>query len=102
MGFDGVHFIACAESKIFLRPIYGDGIGELAGVHLVSGIPDGFEFAESLDQLRTKHFVQQCGAGLAVSVFAGERTAVGDHDVGSFVDELEDIWRCRLQFPDQN
>ena len=53
----------------------------------LSGSHSDFEFAEGLHEFGAEHFRQQCGASVAVAVFAGERAAVGDDDVGGFVDE---------------
>ena len=86
--FHLLNFISRAEAKIFLRLIDGDRIDELAGIHFIGGIPEGFEFAEGLHQFRAEHFGQQRGAGLAVAMFAGERAAVLEDDVGGLVDEL--------------
>ena len=63
-------------------------IEKLAGIHAVVGIPQRLELAKCLDKLGAEHLRQQRGARLAVAMFAGERAAEGEHDVGSAIDEL--------------
>ncbi len=47
-------------------------------------IPKRFEFAEGLDDVGAEHLRQEFALGLAIAVFAGERAAVGDDEVGGF------------------
>ena len=60
----------------------------LAWVHAIVRIPQCFELAERLHQLRAKHLRQQCAARLSVAVLAGERSAELEHDVGGAVDKF--------------
>ncbi len=80
--------IAGAEAEIFVETI---GIDELARVHLPVGIPQRFELAEGLHQFGAKHFGQKFAASLTVSVFAGERAAVADDEVGGVFHKLAEL-----------
>src|SRR5947209_2420100 len=73
-----------AEAQIFSRKIC---VHEFARIHLVVGIPGRLELAKRGHQLRTEHFGQQRAARLTVAMFAGERTAVADDEVGGTLDE---------------
>src|ERR1019366_7540707 len=73
---------------IFVEAI---GIDELARVHLPIGIPERFELAESLHELRAKHFGKQFTAGLPISVLAGDGAAVADHEVSGLFHELAEL-----------
>ena len=75
-------------AKVFHRVINANSIGQLAGIHPVIGVPDGFELAKCLDELGAKHFRQQRGAGLSVAVLAGDGTAKAQDQVGSAVKKL--------------
>ena len=61
---------------------------QLARVHFPVRIPSSFELAEGLHQLRAEHFRPQFGAGLPVSVFSGQRSAITDNKVGRLFHEL--------------
>lgn len=63
------------------------GMDDLAGIHAVQRVPQRLELLEGAHQLRAKHFGQQLGARLPVAVLAGERSAVGEHQVGGTFDE---------------
>ena len=76
------------QAQIFVELVRVD---HFAGIHLPVGIPGGLEFAERLHQLGAEHFGEEFGAGLSVAVFAGERTAVADDQVGGFFDELAEF-----------
>ena len=78
-------------AQIFSRIVDAHGIGELAGIHAVVGIPQCLEFAERLDQLRAEHFGQQRGARLAVAMLAGERAAKCEHNVRRALNELAEL-----------
>ena len=80
-----------AVAQIFDRIVDTHGIDELAGIHAVVGIPDGLEFAEGLISSGPNILGKQSGAGLAVAVFAGERAAEAEHDIGGAVDELAEV-----------
>ena len=87
----GVHFlrlIARAQAKIVHRIVDGDRIDHLARVHPVIRVPQSFELLKSLHQLRAVHFRQQGAAGLPVPVFARQRSAMGQDDVGGLVDKF--------------
>ena len=47
--------------------------------------------AEGLHQFCAEHLGEECAAGLAVAVFAGEGAAVGEGDVGGAVHELAEV-----------
>ena len=64
---------------------------DFAGIHFAVGVPCRLEFAECLHEFRAKHFRQQFGAGLAVAVFAGERAAIADDEIGGLLDELAEL-----------
>src|SRR5262249_15480298 len=61
-------------------------IQDAAGVHAPVGIPDALEVAERFDELRPVHPGKELRARLAVAVFPGERSAVGEDEVGGFVE----------------
>ena len=63
------------------------GSDDLARVHPVARVEDGLELAERPDQLGTEHPRQQLAPRLAVAVLAGQRAAVGDHQVGRVLHE---------------
>src|ERR1700674_3764355 len=86
LGLPGI--IAGTEAEILVEAIRFD---ELAWVHLPIGIPERFELAEGLHNFRPKHFGKKLGAGLPVSVFAGEGAAVADDEVGSLFHELTEL-----------
>ena len=79
-------------TQILRGVVDAHGIGELAGIHAVVGVPERLELAEGLDELGAEHFGQESGAGLAVAVFAGERAAEGTDDFGGAVDELAEVF----------
>ena len=78
-------FVVGAETEIFVGLV---GVDELAGVHAVGGVEDALEGTEGFHQLFAEHLRKERAAGLAVAVFAGERAAVGESDVGGVVHEL--------------
>ena len=57
-------------------------------VHRIAGIPDRLELAEGTNQIRTEHLGQECRLGLAVAVFARDRTSIRDDQVSSLVQEF--------------
>src|SRR5438105_10433648 len=58
--------------------------------------PNGFELSEGFHQFRTKHFGEQLGARLAVSVFSRERPSVADHQVGCLLHERAELANARF------
>src|ERR1700733_23379 len=78
-------FIVGAETEVFVDFV---GVDELVGVHAVGGVEDVFELAEGSHEVFAEHFGVEGGAGLAVTVFSGERAAVSEGDVGGAVHEL--------------
>src|SRR5689334_2061988 len=50
--------VICTETQILVHAMR---IDELAGIHLPIGIPNGFVFAKSLNQLRLEHLVEKFG-----------------------------------------
>ena len=75
-------------AEVLHRIVDAHGIGKLARIHPIVRIPERLEFAEGLDELGAKHFGEKRGARLAVAVFAGERTAERENDLGSAFDEF--------------
>src|SRR6266702_5874365 len=57
-------------AQVLKRIVDAHGVDQLAGIHAIVGIPQGFELAKSLHQLRTKHLGQQGGTRLAIAMFA--------------------------------
>ena len=84
-------------AQVLDRIVDADGIDELAGVHAVVRVPEDLELAEGLHELGAEHLGQQRGAGLAVAMFAGERAAEAEHDIGGAVDELAEACACPLR-----
>ncbi len=85
-----------SEPEVLVDPVRGD---HLAGVHPVFRVEDRLELPESLDDLLAEHLGQQLTAGLPVAVLAGERSAVGHHQVGRAADEPPE--RCDAVGGDQ-
>ena len=77
-----------AEAEVFVRLV---GVDEFVGVHAIGGVEEALEGAEGLHQLFAEHLGEERAAGLAVAVFAGERAAVGEGDVGGAVHELAEL-----------
>ncbi len=77
-----------AVEKILDGVVDAHRIHQLAGIHAVLRVPQRLELAEGLHQLRTKHLGQESGARLSVTVFAAERPAKAEHQVGGSLDEL--------------
>ncbi len=73
-----------AEPQVLVDPVRRD---HLAGVHPVARVEDRLELPEGPDQVIAEHLGQQLAARLAVAVLAGERPAVGHHQVGGALDE---------------
>src|SRR6266566_1158598 len=55
------------KTQVFVHTI---GVHYLTRVHLAVRIPDGLKFLEGCDQFWSKHFWQEFGARLAVTVFS--------------------------------
>src|SRR5712692_10318709 len=70
--------IASTQPQVLIQQVR---LNDFAWVHLPVWIPQRFELAESLDQLGAKHFRQQLGPRLAVTMLSGERTTVTDNQV---------------------
>src|SRR5665213_2136202 len=87
MSFHMMRFISSAQTQIVLRLIHGHRVSQLAWIHLVGRVPDGFEFVKGLDEFRAKHFWQQRSARLTISMLAGKRTSMRQHNVGGIVEE---------------
>src|SRR6476646_9161871 len=73
-----------AEPQILVDAIR---IHDLAGIHLPAGVPDGFEFAKGLDELRAKHLAEELGFRLAVAMLAAEAAAVFHAEIGRLFHE---------------
>ena len=56
-----------AEPQVFINPV---GPHDFVRVHFPLRVPDGFELAERLDQLGTKHLGQELGARLTIPMLA--------------------------------
>ena len=63
------------------------GVDDLPRVHPVVRVEDGLELTEGLYHVVAVHLRQQLAAGLAVAVLAGQRSAVGHHEVGRLLHE---------------
>src|ERR1700722_16547841 len=77
--------VVVTEAEVFVDLV---AVDHLVGVEFVFRIPDALEGAEGAHELGAEHFWEQGAAGLPVAVFAGERAAVGQGDVGSAIHEL--------------
>src|ERR1039458_6187786 len=86
LGLPGI--IAGAKPEIFVEAI---GLDQFARVHLPIGIPERLELAEGLHEFGAKHFGKKLAAGLAVSVFAGDRAAVAYHEVSGLFHKLAEF-----------
>src|SRR5581483_5481833 len=75
-------------AQVFDRVVDTHSIRDLARIHPVIRIPQHLELTEGLNKLGSEHLGQQRGARLAVAVFALERTAEAQHQVGSALNEL--------------
>ena len=73
-----------AEPQVLVEPVRRD---HLARVHQVVRVEDRLELPEGPDQVVAEHLGQQLAARLAVAVLAGERAAVGHHQVRGALDE---------------
>src|SRR5215472_478255 len=60
-------FVACSEPEILIQFVRQY---QLAGIHFPIRIPQSFELAESLHQLRTKHFRKKLSTRLTIPVFS--------------------------------
>src|ERR1700677_1548685 len=85
MGFGLPRIVVGAEAEIFVQAI---GFDELARIHLPIGIPQRLKLAEGLHNFRPKLSGKKFGSRLAVSMFAGKRTAVADYEIGSLFHKL--------------
>src|SRR5215469_5473525 len=81
------------ETQVLINVIR---IDDFSRVHHPIGIPDGFEFAKSLDQLRPEHLVEEFGFRLSVAMLAGDRTAIAGHKVGGLLHERSPFANSRL------
>ena len=100
-GFGLLRLVARAQTKVVHRLIDGDRIDELSRIHAVLRIPQGLELAECLHQIGAKHLGQQGGPGLTVAVFARERAAMSQDDVGGLIDEAAVFGDALRPFPDR-
>jgi len=80
--------IASAEAEILVEPI---GIDQLARIHLPIGIPKRLELAEGLHQFGPNILGKQFAAGLAISMFAGNRAAIAHDEVGGFFHKFAEL-----------
>src|SRR5580765_8433170 len=74
------------------------GFDYFVRLEFVFGIPRALEFSECLHQLRTKHFGEECGVLLPVSVLAGKRSSIRNNQVGRAIDELTVFADARFAF----
>src|SRR5882762_7078175 len=84
-----------AESQIFRREIW---IDHFVRIKFVFGIPNAFEFSESLHQFRSKHFWKESSTRLPVAVLAGERSSIRNNQVGRALNELAIFADARFAF----
>src|SRR5205814_9809401 len=54
-----------AQAKVLVETVWSD---DLSGIHLPIGVPDSLELPECRHQFWTKHFRQQLGSRLSVSM----------------------------------
>ncbi len=73
------------EAEVLVEP---GGADEHAGVEPRGRVPERLEAFEEADELGAVHLREQFGAGLAVAVLAGERSAVRHHQFAQVVGEL--------------
>src|ERR1700704_1347950 len=67
------------------------GIHQLARIHTSVRVPQRFELGERPDQLVAKHLWIQRRASLTVPVFAEQRAAIPNAQVGALVKEASEI-----------
>src|ERR1039457_992126 len=68
-----------SKPQILVKSIRTD---QFTRVHFPIRVPKRLELAESLHEFRPKHFWKQFAAGLAISMFTGDRAPVADHEIG--------------------
>jgi len=73
-----------AEAQVLVDQV---GRDHLARIHQVVRVEDRLELPEGPHQVVAEHLGQQLATGLAVAVLAGERPAVGHHQVRGALDE---------------
>src|SRR5699024_4249515 len=64
--------------------VQGPGLDDHTGVHEVVRVEGFLELFEGTDDRCGVHAAEQFRAGLAITVFAGQRTTVPDHDFSGF------------------
>src|SRR5579864_5095563 len=84
-----------AKTKVLIHPV---GKHQLAGIHFPIRVPKRFESAKRLHQLGAEHFWQELGARLTISMLAGERAAVGKHQVGCIFHEPAEFLDALCRF----
>src|ERR1051326_1760674 len=67
-----------AQPQVLIDAVW---IDDLSRIHLPVRVPDGFEFAESPDQLRPEHFVQKFAACLPIAMLSAEAAAITHAEV---------------------
>ncbi len=85
-GLPGV--VVGAEAEVFVDLV---AVDHFVGVEAVVRVPEALEGAEGVHEFGAEHLGEECAAGLAVAVFAGEGAAVGEGDVGGAVHELAEV-----------
>src|SRR5581483_921319 len=73
-----------AEPQVFIHSVR---INNFARIHFPVWVPNRLELAKGLKDLPAKHFVEELGASLAVSVLPAQAAAVLDAEVGRFFHE---------------
>jgi hypothetical protein len=73
-----------AQGEVLVQPVRLD---HLAGIHPVVRVERVLHRPERADELRPEHLRQQLAAGLAVTVLARQRPAVGNHQVRRLLGE---------------
>ena len=73
-----------AQGEVLVQPVRVD---HLAGIHPVVRVEDVLQLTEGADEFGAEHLRQQLAPGLAVAVLAGQRSAVGDHEVRRMLGE---------------
>src|ERR1700720_231617 len=88
MGLWPPRIIARAKAKVFVQLVRLD---QFARIHLPVGIPERLELTKGLHEFRAKHLREKFTARLSVSMFARERAAVADDEVGGLFHELAEF-----------
>src|SRR5947209_18512837 len=87
----GLHFAEVVLSALAQVLIYAIWVYNLTWVHLPFRIPDRFEIAKRVDDLRTEHAREQFTSRLTIAVFARKRTFIADHQIGRLFEKMTPV-----------